>query len=513
MSAYRINDRRSLSGFVASDNLYNNTSHQDRSRRPKSMVIEDTRKSISTNDWTQNLALSRQIYAQMPQIMAGASQLALYTVGNDWRPQFIGNDTAWGKEASEWLEFWLPTCDMRGGPYCYEVDLYLTVTSRIRDGDSLMLKTRDESGNPKIQVIPAHRIGSRSIWETDSEGYRIVRGGPFSGAKCYLGVIIDNQSRTLGYNILGGQQDGSEDLQAPQSACHLDYDPLYYDQLRGITRLLTGLNDCLDVWDVTHFLKRQAKQDSQLGIAIENESGTADSMSYIQPRATVEPDADAEKDDISIEYLEGNEIRYLKSGSGKILPIGSDRPHPNVTGFRKELLRACYQSMGWFIELTDPSQLSGAPTRMIQDQARASVKWQQRGIFNRAYWIILWGLSVAMERREITRNRDSRDWSRWRFLRPAPLSVDNGYEEQIVRERVAMGLGTRAEAYGLRSLDWQSEMRQGVDEVAAILEYAKSKNVPPSLVGLGAPQPQQPAQNRDKQDKEEKEDSSKDDEN
>jgi hypothetical protein len=281
----------------------------------------------------------------------------------------------------------------------------------------------------------------------------------------------------------------------PANSAQLLYEPDWNDMTRGIPRSAVSCLDHLDVEDINHFLKRQVKQDSALGLSVENEAGAPMTGTALVGATEVEgvntdnDGNDVEVKDVQIEYLEGNEIQYFKSRTGgKITPIASERPSPNVEAFIARVETQSLFSIGWFRQLMDPSQIGGASVRAIQDQGRHGVEWRQENLnLKRAKRASIAALSNAQERGIISKNDKERWWLKLAWSRPAELTVDAGYDEKSQLEHLANGTSTRALVAGKKGRDWETQIfPQQKREVGEILkaaaEMAKTHGVPVSLV-------------------------------
>lgn len=452
-----------------------------------------TKAAVTRWDWAESLSLSRKLFARVGEISGAIQQKAVYAIGDSWIPRFLGADQDWGRIAEDYLEPWMEVANIRGEPFDFTTSLFVDSIAIDRDGDEAMLTVKD-GREPRIQFVPAHAIGFRQATGQDINGYGKVppikaSGNRFAGYPCYNGVIFDKRGRVVGYGILG--ETAEDDRIFGVEACQLQYEPQWSDQGRGIPAAATGLLAWMDYEDIHHFLKRQVKMDSAQGLLHYNEEGAAeDSQDFIEGK-----DSGATNEDVKIEVKEGNEILYFKAmGGGKLEPFKSDRPHPNVDNYTMRILRGCLQSMGWFYELYDPSQVGGASTRLIQDQARASIRRRQRTMRKRFIRAIVHALSVAMDNGDIPRN-DAPDWMRWEPTLPGKLTVDARYDDKTKMERIKMGAGTYSTLYGDEGNWWEDEIRQRIKEQKFIQKECEDAGVDIEKVQMltpnGNPQAQQ----------------------
>lgn len=475
----RVPTGKSLSNrsgkVTADDSVFPHSDTFGDGMRVRVTQLKDTSAAVNVADWKRQLALSRQLYGRLGLVSGSIRKKRDYAVGSAWVPQFKGSDKAWGRKAEEWLHNWFQCCNVRGHPYTFQVSLGLDSIALDRDGDSAMITVLDANGCPKLQWVSAHRIGDRGFWGQDyRDGLGVVSSGPYAGFRGYNGVIFGPSGAPIAYQILG--RDPQEDQQVSAQSCQLIFDPDWHDQGRGISRLTYPILDWMDYQDIQHFLKRQVKQDSAMGILHYNEHGTADSTDgFIDG-------SDVGDTSIATEKIEGNEILYIKAqGGGRIEPYKSSRPDPNVQAFKLSILRSCHVGLDWPIELTDPSTIGGASTRLVQDIARHSIRTRQNTLLLRAMRAVMFGLSVAMEgTREIPRNTG--DWWNWDFTLPAKLTVDSRYDDKTKMEKIKMGAGTYSDLYGDEGKWWEEEIDQRIEEQVYIETKCRERGVDPSRV-------------------------------
>lgn len=437
--------------------------------RPRNVGLTDLSSALNDYEWQEILELSRQLFAQLANVGHAVIQKNLYAVGDAWIPQYLGQNSEWGAAAEEWLHnVWLPNCNLNGTSD-WQSDLFLSGVAWDIDGDDVALFVIDEDGMPRIAYRSAHQIGS------STNGSSEVKGGPFDGAKLCNGIAHDSAGRFLGVRILRprrGNDNGPQHLDVPANQCDLRFEPLWRDQVRGMPRLASALMDMMDVQDVKTFIKRGVKLDASIGLMHFNESGEADTSSdLVEERTTVSTDL---AQDLKTEYRMGGEMLYMRAAVGeKLEALKSERPHQNAMEFIRGLERNGMLSVGWFLELIDPSQLRGANVRLIQDQARHSVRARQRTQTRRAKRCIHFALAQAMQTGRVPQNPDPSDWLRWGFNLPAQLSVDNGYEEQAQRENFVLGSDTLSSICQSKGKWWEDTRAQRLKENIDLVDKAR----------------------------------------
>lgn len=434
--------------------------------------LTDIGSALNDYDWTELIDLSRRVVAQLPILSHAVRQKNEYAIGDAWIPQYRGANVAWGEAAEDWLHnVWLPQCSHSGGAGDWQTDLFVSGVSWDVDGDDVALFVVDEDGMPKIAYRSAHQI-------TSGGAKADVSGGKFDGAKICNGIIRDRNGRFLGIRLMRPDRKtssgpGYDDI--PASQCDLQYEPFWRVQHRGFPRLASALLDMLDVKDIKKFLKRGVKLDSSIGLMHFNEHGQADpnSDTLDEPADTTAGTHNAA--DVKIEKRYGGEILYMRANIGERLEaLKTDRPASNAMAFYAGLERGGLLSLGWFRELIDPSAIGGASVRLIQDQARGSIKARQKTIRKRAYRCLYFAIGQAMQTGRIPANDSASDWMQWDFGLPAALTVDAGYDDQADERNLMLGTATMDSLAQKRGSYWQDNRAQRLTENMDLIEKAKS---------------------------------------
>lgn len=429
--------------------------------RPRTYFGGGMERELNGYQWREMLGYSRQLFAQLGTLGGALVQKATYAVGEAWKPQYYGANRAWGEKVEEWLaESFYPVADVRGNGFDFATNLFLDSLALDVDGDAAMILTSSESGFPQVAFVPADRI-----FGDEPE----LKEGPFKGARLVNGCILSPQGRVIGYRIQSGDGQASFTDFSTYN-CQLLFEPEWQSQRRGIPKIARVVLDWFDVQDINAFLKRGVKLDASQGLLHYTESGTADTAATaISDNEDTSTGADT---DLRIERREGGEILYLKAGVGeKIESFTGDRPHPNTEAFIGRLERAGLLAVGWFYELTDPSKIGGASVRLIQDQARASVRQRQKTIRKRAKRAVTYAIALAMKNKLIPRN--DLDWWKFDFELPAQITVDAGYDRQADVEDLKLGLTTKATIAAKSGKWWEDTDAQRDREFDALLTRAK----------------------------------------
>lgn len=447
------------------------TSFQEDAYRPRLNGALGQQWRMSDYDWRELVGFSQQLFAQYPNIGRAIIEKNTYATGDAWRPHFKGDNQEWGRIVEKWLiEEWYPNCDIRGGIFDFNTNLFLSGIAWDVDGDDLMILTEDESGFPKLKFVPALCIGSRR----SSTRSASISGGPYDGARECNGLLLDRDDRIIAINILG--QDPADDMLIPAASCQLMFEPEFRCFHRGIPRMAKAILDAFDVQDIDGFLKRIIKRYASIAALHSTETGEPPPGSDLIVERTADPNDQgfSAPADVRIQRIIGGEDYFLSAAAGeKLEPFNFTTPSPNTEAFINRLERRSIDAVEWSYDLLDPAHLKGACVRLVQDRARHSVLKRQRSQKVRARLGVQYAVSRGMTTKRIPPNWANGDWMRWTFNLPAQITVDAGYDEQADRENFKSGTTTLAAISEKRGRFWLDTRRQRVEENKNLIESAR----------------------------------------
>lgn len=484
--AFKSNRKR----IRGSSNALFRSAKQSNDRAAIPQTDKDTRRNVSELGWREILSAARMIYANHPHVRGVIDQMVNLAVGQNFRIQFEGKDRVWGDKMEELIYEHDKICDVRGEPYNFEAGLKLDLTSIIRDGDSTNLMVETEEGYPRYQAIPAHRIGSRNF--TDN----VVVGGPYDGLQMVNGVILNDFNRAMALRVFKGDDtvDDYEDIPIESAAFY--YFPNFIDQARGISGLSGAINTLLDVEEIREFLRLGIKTEAAISLIEENESGSPGPdarkrLAKTQPETPSQP---------HIQEMHSGMYRYFKAGTGsKITAVNSQRPADQTMRFDFELLRACFESLGWPIEMYNPQYVGGAPSRLRLGMAVRTIEKIQSIAKRIAYRKHLFAVSKFINRGDLEPNAE---FYKFTHQVPREITVDNGRDTKADLEMYKIGAITLDELSAWYGNSAEDVMRRKGKEASLKYEIATEFNVPVTDIQMLTPngnepgQPTQPEQNQ-----------------
>lgn len=446
--------------------LFDHQYSQSRFRRPIRSLNQDTSQLIPTGSHQQLVTAGRWLFSNFAPVRGALLEQATYSV-QPFVPQYVGKDKAWGVDAEAWLKDWHKVVDIQGR--CdFEEMLYLALISIKRDGDAGILLTETRGKYPAVQLIPSHRIGSKTSGA--------ITSGAYKGKTIHNGVITNANGRAIGYELTNGRRISAGDLA-------LCFFPEWSDQGRGLTPLAGVVADLQDVKELRQYELTAQKAQSSISLIEHNENGYAD-----ESESFIEQTIDGGTLDTTVETLEGGAIRYFRAGSGaKIETVESNRPSKNAQDFEATIMRAAFQALEWPYDFSlDPSKIGGAVVRLVAAKAQRTVEKNQRLVRKLARRIDGYGLAKAIKLGLLSMPPGG-DWYSWHYQGPRRLTVDAGRDASAAREDYKLGLTTLSELYAERGLHWEDELQKRIDEQRVLLDAAKAAGIDPNRVQLLTP--------------------------
>lgn len=436
---------------------------RDRGYQPADKA-EDWDKLVPQADRLALLSDARRLYSN--DVIGGAIRdIADYSVGSGFIPQYKGPDSTWGDEAETWLREWMKVCCVAGPTFDFQTLLCLGSISIDRDGDFGILYTYASGGYPQVQFIPSHRIANRDTPSEDSEWKD--------------GVRRNRYGRPAAYNILGKTKD--EDRIIPASGMDLVYAPEFYDQGRGVTALAHAINIFRDVAEVNRFEMAAIKLSGSQAFTVHNEAGQAPRRVQIVKRSGEQSEAAA---GVPYERINSGEVTYFKAGTGsKIEVVDHNRPSPPVINFLESRYRAAFTGLQWPYEFAwDSSKIGGVNSRMVVSKANRKINKRQQQLTRPAKRMIWHALVTAMQNGDLPQTDN---WYQWGFQYSRELTTDTGYAEEANRKNYESGFDTMTRIAGGNGEDFDDQETQRwaeVDRRKAEAEKRGYKYVPPWCV-------------------------------
>lgn len=411
--------------------LFDSANPRERAVRPfERTTSKGLHEELNPTDRIRLVSDSRKLFTNLGPAKAAIVDKSVYSFGRAWLPQFAGTDKDFGDEAAAFLrdEFY-PLCDLSGSGD-FQTQLHLASVAMDRDGDVAILLTEDSHGNARIQLIPSHLIGARK------ESGSIIESGPYKGLRQIDGVAVNSVSQPVAYHILGDDESGKQDRWISARDLIFLYEPEWIGQLRGLPVFSHAILDLRDLRTVQGYERLASAIASSIGLIEHNETGMPD---LNDPASLLRGVGAGLAPGLTVEEMNGGQVKYFKAGSNSKLEfMKNERPGAAWESFMNRLIRNAYAGAGWPYELSwDSSALGGANIRFILSKGMRAVADRQ-DLFEPAARRIA-GYAVA-KRIKQGRLRHSPDWFRWKFSKPARLTVDYGRDSNAQRADYEKGI-------------------------------------------------------------------------
>lgn len=457
---------------------------QTNARRRVSDLNADAPKLVPAHDRCELVTLSRHLFSNFPVVQGVVEEMADFAGMLTMR--FKGADQDWNDATQLWLE----THDGIIGTDGCSMPLirYLANISVIVDGDVGILLTEAGTGLPQIQVIPAHRIGSRGE-------QRAVSGGIYDGAPIRDGVVVSPIGRPIAYQVLGNMPEDDRIYSARDF--HLAFLPSRPGQLRGIPLLSSGVNDWQDVKLTKEFELAAQKLGAYQGLIEENENGepSLDMAKQLARSAnpTVSGGAETTTPEVYSYQMAGDGalVRWFKSGSGGLKAFRNDRPSSDSVNFWKLVVREALCGLGYSYDFAvDPSSVGGAAERVVVSRINRHIA-KLRNFVVRPMQNRIDGYRIAKAIKS-KRLPMSEDWFRREYSGGPELTADAKHQSDTDLQNIAAGLESETAAISRHGRNWKEVVREKIAFQKFVDEEARAAGVDPERIA--AANPKNPAQ-------------------
>jgi len=432
----------------------------------------DQKLLVSQQDRMKLLNDCRYVYENVGLVKAAVEEIAIYSVGDSWMPSYWGEDKEWGLEAIKWINSWFEVNNaISMEDYVY--NLWLSSVAIDRDGDILQHLTYAADGKyPMIEFIPGHRIGNHDKQE-------VINYGPFRGYKVQDGVIVNDNGRPIGYNIL--QEKEEDDQQLPIQDCTLLFEAKYAGQLRGYSPIATSLLDVQDYRTIKNYEKQGIAIASSVGLIEENEKGGIEAGDLQFNNNANQPNPG--DPNVYYEYLDGGQIRYFGSNTGASLKqLENNRPGDRTQEFLKNhIIRSIFSAIGIPMEIVwDIAGLGSANTRAILAKVERKVTQRQSTLIRAWNQAVRYGVAKAIKLGYLPSNAS--DWYRFTPTYPRRPSIDIGRDVNNNINLYKIGAQTLSGIYGEDGANWQAGIIQKATEQKFIQDVAAKAGIDPVLI-------------------------------
>jgi capsid protein len=392
--------------------------------------------------WAErNSGLFKQILADM----------CLYTVGDGIKPQSHASTPEIQERYEAYFAEKAKRIDITNRFSFYQAQSIL-LRGMIRDGDSFAAKVRNGAGEAKIQLMEAHRVGDPLEGKVPEGMHDGIQFGPYGE---YIAVNIY-------------RSDGSSRQILAQSMMMV-VDQEYASGARGVPLLQHSINSIQDEMEILALEKQAVKDNGDITRIIKKEGGVLDG-DMANELGSVTGGSYA-----NLANTMGGKLIALEPGES-MDSFQSNRPNATFNGFISALERDISMGVLPYEFVSDPSKIGGASVRLITAKA-ARVFGKYQNVIIENFCVPTWGYIIGQGIAD-GELPDDPQWNQVSWTTPKSVTVDAGRDAANDRNDVEMGLLSMSELYAQRGLDFRSEMDKRANDMAFIIEKAKSAGIP-----------------------------------
>lgn len=426
-------------------------------QRPSEPVqLWDIGKLVPKRDRETLLSVSRRLYLNHPILSGAIEQKSMYAIGRAFIPIFAGADMEFGAAATRWLvETWMPICDIRGGNFDFKTTLYNASNAIDRDGEDYIYLTEDASGFPRIQHIPAHRIGNPA---GVIDG--VMTQAPYRNATIKDGIVYNRYGQPVAYAYLNEDRSLNKWLSGFDVVHAMD--PQWQEMGRGLPAYTASLNMLRDALQ-SHEWEHQAQlMLSSIALIESNELGGPDPNDPMN--ALTQASESPTGTGITSEYYMGGQVRYFRSNSGgKLETLKNERPGESWESFQDRVIRMALAGVNWPYSLSWKPSGQGTAERHEIAKAQRAVEDRQDLLEKIASRLCNWAVAKAMKQGILP---ESVDWWKWTFSKPQKLTIDDGRVSKELIEGWKAGYINQADILGAHGKELRSHLYARAEEVA-----------------------------------------------
>jgi len=285
---------------------------------------------------------------------------------------------------------------------------------------------------------------------------RLIIKAPAGKAMAWGGVQQDEFGTVQGYWLTTQPQE-----MVPESKMLLLYEPNNSGEYCALPPMSLGSNDLRDSHEMRAIEKRRSKTVGSIPMAIRTQDGTVEAGQWDdtdddQPGATASA---SEKVRARADFL-GGDIPVLAAGEELIAPDLKFAAGADWMDFTEHLEGHFCYSIGFCPAFIQDAKLTGPNQRAVNDKTKKEIDARKATITRAVEWVrfrcIAWAIANGQLPPQV-------GWDKVSTQGPAELSIDQAQQVND-REATTMGLMTRREFFGKRSLNSEREIQRSMNE-------------------------------------------------
>ena len=519
---------------ISSNTLYRTPSQSRGDQRPVATPRAKTYEAVSAWQRREMVDVSRVIAAGVPTIGTALKQAGEFSIGDSWHIKNKSTNKAWGKKRDEWFnETFARDCNGRGRQFDWRSTLrQFNWTRKVEadygiwfDGqphvDAKSQKTIDPTG--KFNVIKYDRISTGLIGGWKSIGVVGVGNGleavkelprtwnyyatvtafgswpgiyiindpasPFDGQRIIDGVIMDSNMVTLGYRLIGFNQDGLPTYaDIPRQMMQFNFSArTHVDLVRGIPELAEAIIPTMNLDDIQYLISMAMKLASAMAVTRESMDGNPSRRN----RADFdEPVLDSQGNQVTdgggnpvtykrtVEEIFPGIIELATNNKEALKALDFNRPSMNEETFIKRVEKSVLHNL-WPRDLIYAEDTGRAGTRAVGVQANTICTWDQCCTERDARWIADRATEFSMRMGYIPYNDNLYDPYDYVFTVPGKFTIDEGNDSRMRLQslgRCTISRGMICELDGYLAEEIEEQREAEIDRTLAAAERLQAKH-------------------------------------
>ncbi len=416
----------------------------------------DVRNELTPGVRAELVRKSRYLHKNSGFMRELVANMAIYSTGDGIRVQAQSPDQEWNRAAENYFALWSARCEVTRR-FSFEECQALVCRGMDIDGEYFIHKTRDASGEPRIQLIEAHRVGD-----------------DFGKQETIDGVGLDAWGAPIFYRVLEDQKK-SRDLPA-EAILHI-HEPEWAGGVRSHPTIQHSINHVLDEMELLALEKHAVKDNADVSRILKTARGEIDDNGDFVVGGAVSNNEPS--DAVSLQKIVGGKLVALKPDES-LESFQSNRPSPTFTGFLEHLRRDSALGMIPFEFAADSSKIGGAGVRLIVAKADRRFSFRQMILERRLIkpvWTYVIGDAISrglLPPVEV--------WWKISSVPPKRVTVDAGREAQQNRADVEMGLKTLSDHFQELGADFGEEIERRASDAKLILDTAIKYGIPVEML-------------------------------
>lgn len=387
-----------------------------------------------------------------------------YVVGSGLSLFPASSSEPWNNRALAYWEAWQPFADISSRQHWTTLQ-GLIARAWFVDGEAFILKTVGATGNPRLQLIEAHRCRQPATLPT--------------GAIVVDGIEVDPRGRPVAYwfetdeIVTNGAPIRSNKFTrvSAEYVIHV-FEPGRIGQLRGLPFVYPVLNTLHDLDDLEAFEMKAAKAASSVEKVIKTATGEVDDADLLRGTATA---SDGTEKATYYKEVFAGEAKVLRHGD-EIQQFGGERPSERTAAYWDYLVGKFCIGVGIPKELVTPTSMQGTSQRAMLDVSAAWFRLRASVLAQAFGQVFEYVVGYGIERDGALRGAPG-DWRAFAFIPPKGPDVDAGRNSTAMIAEYKAGMRTLQSIYGESGQQWRLQLRQRADEVAFAEQLASERGI------------------------------------